>query len=141
MSFQVSKMSVWAVDLEDRPGAAASHLDALADAGADLEFVLAQNRQNGRARPRLLVSPLRGKKQVDAAESVGFSITADYVGFRVEGNNKPGLGSRIAKTIADHDINIQGLAAVVTGKKFATFLAFENSADADRALKALKRMR
>jgi hypothetical protein len=43
----------------------------------------------------------------------------------VEGDNKPGLGYRVAQTIAAGGINIAFFAAQVIGRKFAAVISFE----------------
>ena len=42
MKLKVSRAVVWAADIEDRPGGLAERLEALAKAGANLDFVLAR---------------------------------------------------------------------------------------------------
>ena len=42
MVLKVSKVDVWVGGLRDRPGALAKKLRALADAGAELEFLIAR---------------------------------------------------------------------------------------------------
>ena len=44
---KIERTDVWAAELEDKPGALARKLNALADAGADVEFVIAR-RASGR---------------------------------------------------------------------------------------------
>ena len=41
MKLDVSRVDVWAASIKDRPGGLAVKLDALAQAGADLEFAIA----------------------------------------------------------------------------------------------------
>src|SRR5882672_7819584 len=127
MSFSLNKVMVWSAELEDRPGAAADKLRVLAQAGTDLHFVLARRQPGQSGRGFLSVSPIRGRTQEEAASKAGFAVDLDIVAVRVEGTNKPGLGNRLAEAIADADVNLHGITAVVTGKKFTAFITFDNS--------------
>ena len=57
---------------------------------------------------------------------------------RVEGSDKPGLGGRIARAVADAGINMRGLTAAVVGTNFVAYFGFDNQADADKAIGAIK---
>jgi hypothetical protein len=65
----------------------------------------------------------------------------DLVAVRVDGDNKPGLGNRMMQAIGQAGINLRGFSALVTGKKFAAFIAFDNTTDADRGLAALRKIK
>ena len=51
MSYSITKVDVWAGTIDDRPGGLAEKLEALANSGASLEFVIAR-RAPGRATRR-----------------------------------------------------------------------------------------
>ena len=55
----------------------------------------------------------------------------------MEGDNKPGAGFAVTKTIADAGISFRGLSATVFGKKFVCYIAFDSTGDASRAAEAL----
>lgn len=140
MSFQISKVLVWSAELDDRPGAAAEKLRQLAGVKADLQFVMGRRSPENPGRGLLTVAPIRGRQQEEAAKSAGFVESTDLVAVRVEGTNKPGLGSQITEALSDAEVNLAGLNAVVTGKKFAAFVAFDSSGDAEKGLKILRRI-
>lgn len=139
MSSHVSKVTVWSAELEDRPGAAASKLSALAEAGTDLQLVLAHRMNHNSGRASIVIAPIRNRAQVQAAEEAGFRITPELICVKVEGANKPGLGSRIAGFLAEAGLNLQGFNGLVSGKKFVAFITFENSPDAEKGMKLLRR--
>ncbi len=51
MELMVEREDVWIASLEDKPGALAAKLAALADAGADLDFVIARRSPDRTTRP------------------------------------------------------------------------------------------
>ena len=42
MALQISKVDVWAGEIEDRPGGLGERLEVLSEAGAHLEFVISR---------------------------------------------------------------------------------------------------
>jgi hypothetical protein len=138
MAFKVNKVDVWAGDMMNRPGMLARVLEALRNAGADLEFVIAR-RVTG-TTSRVFLAPVRGKKQTDAAADVGLAPAKGLYGVRVEGPDRPGLGAELTRKIADAGINLRGLSAASMGNKSVTYIAFENEADAKNGMRILKRV-
>jgi len=116
-------------------------LSILAEAGADLKFVLARRQPDKPGKGILFVSPIQGKKQEEAARTAQLSVTSELVGVRVEGANKAGLGHHLTDTLARAGINLRGLMAAVTGNKFAAFLAFDNLPDAELGIKELRKVK
>jgi hypothetical protein len=51
----------------------------------------------------------------------------------VEGDNKPGLGYQIAKSISEAGINLSFVMAQIIGRRYSAVLGFESAADADKA--------
>lgn len=137
---KVSKLTVWSVDLEDHSGAVAEKLQVLARAGADLQFVLARRKPDDPGKGILFVSPIQGKKQIEAARGAYFSETHEITALRIEGGNKAGLGHRLVHAVSDLGINLRGLMASVIGKKFVVFLAFDSGGDAEQGLRALRKV-
>ncbi|MCB4756508.1 MAG: amino acid-binding protein [Elusimicrobia bacterium] len=140
MSFQLTKITVWSTPLEDKPGAVAEKLQPLADAGVDLQLVTARRTAEEPGSGLLFVTPIRGRKQEEAATRAGFAVDSSLTAVRIEGANKPGLGNRITQAISEAGINLQGLTALVAGKKFAAFIAFDSFPDAERGLKIIRRV-
>src|SRR5688572_31172005 len=69
MALKVSKAEVWAVTIDDRPGGAAEKLEGLSKAGANLEMLLARRSEPGKGV--MFVTPVKGKKAVEAAQQAG----------------------------------------------------------------------
>src|SRR6186997_3095062 len=125
MSFDLTKVMIWSAELEDRPGAAAEKLKALAEAGCDLHYVVGRRQPGDHGRGIISVSPIRGKKQEEAASEAGFALDLDIVGVRIDGTNKPGLGNSLSHAVADAGISLHGLTATVMGNRFVAFMIFD----------------
>lgn len=138
MALKVTKADVWAVEIADEPGGLANVLSAMADAGASLDCVIARRLADKFRAGVVFLTPVKGKKAQAAAESVGLQHAEDLATLRVEGPDKPGLGSKLAGAIADAGINMRGLSAMTCGKNFVAYIGFDSDQDADRAAKALK---
>lgn len=142
MAVEISKVDVWAGQIEDRPGGLAEKLQVLAEAGADLEFVIAR-RQHGQheqsGKGLVFVAPLKGAKATRAAAGAGLSKTDNLHSLRLMGPNKAGMGEKISRAIAEAGINMRGLSAAAIGNKAVVYFAFDSEADAKNAAKVLKK--
>ena len=72
MRIDISTVDVWAVSINDKPGALSEKLDTLAQAGADLEFVIARRSHEKPGKGVAFVTPVKGPKQIRAARKAGF---------------------------------------------------------------------
>ena len=140
MAIKASRNDVWMTVIEDQPGAAAEKLEALARAGADLEVVFARRTPEHPGQGILFAGPIEGAKVKRAAEEAGFKRSDNIHGVRIEGSDKPGLGSKIARCLADAGINFRGMQANVIGKNFLSFVALDSDEDAAKAVKALRKL-
>jgi hypothetical protein len=140
MALKVSKAEVWAVTIDDRPGGAAQKLEALAKAGANLEMLLARRTEQP-GQGVMFVTPVKGKKAVEAARAAGMGQPQNIHSVRVEGGDKPGLGAKIARALGDAGINFRGMSALAMGKKFVSFIALDSAEDQARAIAALKKLK
>jgi hypothetical protein len=141
MALKVSKAEVWAVTIDDRPGGAADKLETLARAGANLEMLLARRTAEQPGRGVMFVTPLKGKKAVEAAQQAGMGRPENIHSVRIEGGDKPGLGSKIAAALGGAGINFRGMSAIAIGKKFVSFVALDSADDQARAIAALKKLK
>ena len=141
MALKVSKADVWAVTIDDRPGGAAEKLEALSQAGANLEMLLARRTAEQPGKGVMFVTPLKGRKAVQAAEQAGMGKPESIHSVRIEGGDKPGLGSKIARALSDAAINFRGMSAVAVGKKFVSFLALDNAEYQAKAISVLKKLK
>jgi hypothetical protein len=140
MALKITKTQVWAGTIDDRPGGLAAVLAPLAEAGANLDCVIARRQAPGSGAGVVFVTPIKGKKVQNAAAAVGFKATNAIATLRVEGPNKAGLGAKMAAAVGEAGVNMRGLSAAVMGNKFVAYLGFDNATDADRAAKAMKKL-
>lgn len=140
MALNVTKVDVWAGKIQDKPGGLAESLKAVADAGANLEFVIARRESGEPGTGVVFVTPLKGAKQTNAAKKAGFKKTDSLHSVRVEGADKPGLGAKMTEALASEGINLRGLSAAAIGKKCIVHLALDSAADAKKAMQVLKKM-
>jgi hypothetical protein len=137
MSYDVSRVEVWAGDILNKPGMLARVLEALRNAGVELEFVIA--RRAAESTSRVFISPIRGVKQKKAAGEVGLTPAGGLHAFRVEGPDRAGLGADMTRAIADHGINLRGVSAAAIGRKSVTYLAFDTEEDLKKAMAIVKK--
>ncbi|MFQ6035580.1 MAG: amino acid-binding protein [Sedimentisphaerales bacterium] len=138
MKLDISRVDVWAASIKDRPGELAKKLDALSQAGANLEFVIARRAPERPGTGVVFVTPIKGAKQIKAAKKAGFSKAASLRGLRVTAVDKPGLGAKLTKQLAEAGINLRGFSGAAIGKRAIFHLAFDSNADASKAMRTLK---
>jgi hypothetical protein len=139
MALKVTKVDVRVASIEDRPGGAAEKLEALAAGGANLEMVLAR-RTDDPGKGVLFVTPVKGARATRAAQQAGFNQPEHIHSVRLEGSDKPGLGSKIARALGDAGINFRGMSGVAIGKKFVSYIALDSAEDAAKAASLLKKL-
>jgi hypothetical protein len=138
MRVDVSQVDVWAASIKDRPGALAEKLEALAQAGVDLEFAIARRVHEKPGKGVVFVTPVKGARQIRAARKAGFEKTKSLHGIRVATGNKPGFGAELTMRLADAGINLRGLSGAAIGNRAIFHLAFDSSDDASKAKRLLK---
>lgn len=138
MAYTVRKVEVWAGDFLNRPGVLARVLEALTAAGAELEFLV--GRRVTERTSRVYVAPLRGRRQQQAARDVGLVPAPGLNAVRVEGPDRAGLGAELTRAIAAGEINIRGVSAASLGRKAVFYLGFKTAAEADGAVRAVRKM-
>jgi len=140
MKLDITRVDVWAAGIEDRPGGLAQKLDALAQAGINLEFLIARRSPEKPGTGVVFVTPIKGAKQVRAATQAGFEKTKSLHALRIATADKPGLGATLTKHLADAGINLRGLSAAAIGRRAIFHLAFDSTANANKAKRCLKRI-
>ena len=73
-------------------------------------------------------------------EAAGFQRTGSVHSLRVEGADKPGMGSKLAGALAEAGINLRGLSAAAIGKRYVAHLALDTAQDAAKAAAVLKKV-
>jgi len=139
MALKVTKADVWAVTLDDRAGGAADKLEGLAKGGANLEMLLARRTSEQPGKGVMFVTPLKGAKAMKAAQDAGMGKPQNIYSVRIEGGDKAGLGSKIARALGDAGVSFRGMSAVAVGKKFVSYIACDSADDQARAIAALKK--
>src|SRR5260221_982541 len=100
MVLKVGRVDVWTGTIEDRPGGAAATLDALSQAGANLEMVLARRAPQQPGKGGLFGSPGKTSKALKAAEGPGLRKAIGIHSLRIQGGDKAGLGASTFPTAA-----------------------------------------
>jgi hypothetical protein len=137
MGFKLDRVHVWSGEVADRVGGVAGKLSLLAQAGANLEFILTRRQADKPGTGILFVAPLSGPTQLRAARAAGMAETNDPVVLRVEGDNEAGLAHHLTQQWALAGISFQGLTMAVMDPRFVAFAAFDTVADANRAAQIL----
>jgi hypothetical protein len=140
VALNVTRADVWAASIEDRPGGLAGKLAALAEAGAQLEFVIARRASERPGKGVVFLTPLKGSAQIGAAKKAGFEKTKSLHSLRVEGPDKRGLGDKMTQSLAQAGINLRGVSAAAVGPRCVVYLALDSTADAAKAARLLKRL-
>lgn len=137
MGFKLDRVHVWSGEIVDQAGGMASKLSYLAQAGANLEFILTRRQPDKPGTGLLFVAPVTGAAPVRAARAAGLVETRDPIVLRVEGDNEAGLAHRLTQKWALAGINLQGLSMAVLGSKFVGYAAFDTVDDANKAAQIL----
>ena len=138
MRVDVSRVDVWAAGIKDKPGGLAKKLDVLADAGVDLEFVIARRAPDKPGTGVVFVTPIKGPKQIRAAKKAGFEKTESLHGIKIATGHKPGYSAELAGRLADAGINLRGFSGAAISNRAVLYLAFDSSADTNKAMRLLK---
>lgn len=139
MAYLIKKVDVWAGEIADRPGGVAEKLAALSNAGANLEFLISRRAPDKPGTGVVFLTPIKGSKQKSAAQEAGLSTSDSLHSVRVEGPDRPGLGVKMTRALADAGINLRGVSAAALGRRAVTYFAFDSAADADNGIRILRK--
>ncbi len=129
---------VWVASVQDKPGALGNKLGALAEAGADLGFIIARRSPEKPGTGVVFVTPLRGDREIDTATEEGFSVSNHLHSVRVEGRNEPGIAARVTQQIGQAGLNLRGFSGALIGTQFVLHLAFDSAEASQKALAVLQ---
>jgi hypothetical protein len=138
MAQKVDRVDTWAASLEDEPGGLACKLASLADAGVNLEFVIARRAPDKPGSGVLFVTPIKGAAASRAARQAGFKPSTGLHTIRIACPNKRGQGKNIAMALADRGLNLRGFSAAAMGKQCVMHIALDKAADAVKAVRILR---
>ena len=139
MAYAIRKVEVWAGEVDDRPGGLDNKLQALSAAGANIEFMIARRAADKPGSGVVFITPIKGAKQKSVAQNIGFSTSASLQSVRVEGPDRAGLGAKMTRALADAGINLRGVSAAALGRRAISYFAFDGAADADNAIRVLRK--
>ena len=88
-------------------------MEALTEAGANLEFTVARRAPESPGKGVIFISPLKGRRQLKAAEEAGFLRTDSIHSVRVDAKDQPGIGTAIMRAVAELGINLRGFTGAV----------------------------
>lgn len=137
MDFRLNRIPVWSAEIPDKPGGAATVLEALAEAGANLEFVWTRRLADKPGKGVIFVAPITGAAQTRAAQSVGLAKAKDLVLLRIDGTDRPGVGHSLAACLARAGINLRGMSMTAFAGQFVAYVACDSTEDTARAVQAL----
>ena len=140
MTLKVSRVDLWTASIDDRAGGAADKLEPLSKAGANFEFVFSRRTPEQPGRGMLFVTPIKGSKVVQAAQTVGFTKPDNLHSVRIEGANKPGVTAKAARALANAGISFRALSATGIGSKFVSYVALDTAEEAAKAVSLLRRL-
>jgi hypothetical protein len=138
MAVSVKQITLWRSEVANRPGSLAETLGPLAKAGANLKVVMGYRIPGEANRAAIEVYPVSGKKVTDAARSVGL-VDSGIPALLIDGDDRPGLGAAIARSLGDAGINMIFLMAQVVGRRYSAIVGFESPGDAKRAASLVKK--
>ena len=78
MAYTVSKVDIWTGDIDDRKGGLAEKLRSLANAGADLELVIARRQPHLPGKGVVFLGPVKGAKASAAASAAQLTRLATW---------------------------------------------------------------
>ncbi|HMC22048.1 MAG TPA: hypothetical protein VKL19_09390 [Thermoanaerobaculia bacterium] len=135
MAVTVKNVVIWRAEVAHLRGELARVLQPLAEAAANLQVIMAYAEGE---RGLVEICPISGKKVTDAAKKAGFSPSSKPT-LLVQGDDRAGLGSRIAKAIAEQGVSISFDVTQVIGRKFSSVYGFQAEDDARKAAAAIKK--
>lgn len=138
MNVIAEREEVWVASMEDKPGALGHKLAALAEAGADLGFIMARRAPEEPGRAVVFVTPLRGDREIEAATTEGFRVSNHLHSVCVQGKDEPGMATRITRMLGQAGLNLRGFCGAVIGAQFVMHLAFDTEETAQKAVALLQ---
>lgn len=137
-SVTVKSITLWRVEVDNRPGTLARVLEPLAQAGADLKVAMAYRFPGNETRGAIELYPVSGMRATAAARRAGLSESGIPT-LLVEGDDKPGLGAAISRSLAEAGINVAFFVAQVVGRRYAAVIGFDTAAGARKAAPLLRK--
>jgi|SRR5215470_6059258 len=138
MAVKLKSIVLWRKEVANQPGILADTLEPFARKNANLQIVMGYRYPGEESKAAIELYPIAGKKLTEAAQASGLS-GSNIPALLVEGDNKPGLGHAIARSLADAGINLTFLVAQVIGRKYSAVFGFETEDDSKKASALIKK--
>ena len=138
MRVDVSRVDIWSALIEDRPGALAEKLDALAQSDIDLEFIISRRSHTKPGTGIVYVTPIKGPVRIKAAREAGFEIVESLHEIRIATGNKPGYSAELTIQLAEAGINLRSISGATISNRAVFYVAFDSDEDANKAMCVLK---
>ncbi len=135
MAVTVKQVAIWRSEVAHRSGELARVLRPIAEAGANLQVIMGYAEDD---RGIVEICPISGKKVIEAAKKAGFAASSKPT-LLVQGDDRAGLGYKIARAIADQGVSISFDVTQVIGKKFSAVYGFHSEEDAKAAAGAIRK--
>jgi hypothetical protein len=139
MPVTVKSISLWRKEVDNQVGSLAHTLEPVTKAGASLQVLMGYRYPGDGNKAAIELYPVAGKKVTAAASQAGLSGSSIPT-LLVQGDDKPGLGHAIAKTISGAGVNMTFFVAQTIGREFSAVLGFETEADAKAATPLIKKV-
>lgn len=140
MALNIRRIQAWSGEISDRPGAAAGKLANLARSGAELEFVFTRPNPNKPGAGVIVLAPITGQDQMQAAREAGLGPALDVAMLVVEGDQRPGVSYNLMSCLAIAGINLRGISLSSVGRRFVAYLAFDSVDVANMAVQVLVKL-
>jgi hypothetical protein len=138
MNLIIEPEAVWAASIEDKPCALSNKVAALAEVGADINFMIARRAPDKPGTGVVFVTPLRGDYEINAAGDLGFAATNRMHSVRIEGQNQRGIAGRLTRLVGEAGINLRGFSAAAIGTQFVMYMGFDSAEDSQKAIELLR---
>ena len=89
MTYTIKKVDVWAGEIADRPGGLGATVEALSNAGANLEFLVSRRAPDRPGTGVVFLTPVKGTKQKNAARSAGLTTPTACIRFGLKVRTGP----------------------------------------------------
>ncbi|MCX7824135.1 MAG: amino acid-binding protein [Verrucomicrobiae bacterium] len=140
MALKVTKVEVWAAEIQDEAGGLAKVIGPAAAAGANFEFMIARRQPDKPGTGVVFVTPVPAGKVRDAARAGGLNRASHIFNLKIEGQDRPGIVSQIAKALGEAGVSMRGLSASALGRKFVCLIGFDTPEAADVAARIIRKL-
>ncbi len=141
MGLRVKRVDVWAVEFVDDRGGLARCLEPIAQAGGNLECIIARRQADKFRAGIAFVTPIKGKKVLAAAKAINMEPAEGLTTLRVEGPDTQGSCARMVRAIADAGVSMRGVSSMTAGRNFVAYVGLDSAKDAEIVTRVLKKLK